>query len=124
MTASGDRCVSTNLPVKAGAVWMWGWDALGCASPREERKALTGPGRGRRKHPNRSSVLLASFQKNRETRGTRDFTDTSPNTVPAPRFYSYISFYPQTGSTGHSDLKKGGARIPVDPGFNPKRAPQ
>src|SRR2546421_4631661 len=134
------------LFVGAGAVWMWDGTL---ASPRQERKALTGPGRGRRKHPNRPCVLLASFQKNRETRGTRDFTDTSLNTVPRypilllhqllpsnglhrpfrldcglSSTHRACLFQSQTASTGHSDV---GARAYwwfSDYRFNPKRALQ
>src|SRR2546423_1056020 len=120
---------------------MWGGDAC-VARPIRRGGSGVDVGRGRLRRPGRrgkrsrdqdegdasipTALACCSLPSKRTGRPEAPGISRTPLQIlcPATRFYSYISSYPQTGSTGHSDNFIGRDSPDYDGSFNPKRAPQ
>src|SRR5205085_9458804 len=107
--------------VGAEVVWMWGWDAC-VARPIRRGGSGVDVGMGRLRRPGRrgkrsrdqdegdgsipTALACCSLPSKRTGRPEAPGISRTPLQIlcPATRFYSYISSYPQTGSTGHSDV--------------------
>src|SRR2546421_3050438 len=120
---------------------MWGWDAC-VARPIRRGGSGVDVGMGRLRRPGRrgkrsrdqdegdasipTALACCSLPSKRTGRPEAPGISRTPLQIlcPATRFYSYISSYPQTGSTGHSDSVLLSPAGTVRKRFNPKRAPQ